>query len=204
VQINLKAGKGGLGRDTLIRDQVRLQNELRIQNEKNVQSHFRYNQSAHFLERKSRLDLKQCKQVCETLDLAIGITSNPFWPQHLPQQPQPQEKEIKQKPIEDIPGIDDFERKLTEDEIEDRQHKLVRINEDDGESVFVGRAARIKSSQEQEEEEIPFTQILIDLEQLISYLRSKHSFCYYCSVKFKDSEDMISTCPGPTESQHDI
>eukprot|EP00466_Bigelowiella_natans_P021514 jgi/Bigna1/133515/aug1.21_g8223 len=38
--------------------------------------------------------------------------------------------------------------------------------------------------------------------ELLTYLRSKYCYCYYCSITFKGQDDMNTNCPGPTEEDH--
>ena len=41
------------------------------------------------------------------------------------------------------------------------------------------------------------------LPQLSCYLRYAHYYCVWCGVKYIDTTDMNSHCPGETQAQHD-
>ncbi|KAF9057750.1 hypothetical protein BJ165DRAFT_1521101 [Panaeolus papilionaceus] len=41
------------------------------------------------------------------------------------------------------------------------------------------------------------------LNLVLSYLREKHSYCFWCGVQYGGSDDLRTQCPGPEESDHD-
>lgn len=41
------------------------------------------------------------------------------------------------------------------------------------------------------------------LRLVLSYLRDKHTYCFWCGVKYESEEEMQSQCPGPAEDDHD-
>jgi len=41
------------------------------------------------------------------------------------------------------------------------------------------------------------------LHLVLSYLRHKHAYCFWCGVKYEDEEDMQNQCPGTEEDDHD-
>ena len=38
---------------------------------------------------------------------------------------------------------------------------------------------------------------------VLSYLRDKHAYCFWCGVKYDSEEEIESQCPGPDEDDHD-
>eukprot|EP01130_Rhizamoeba_saxonica_P013351 TRINITY_DN5695_c0_g1_i1.p1 TRINITY_DN5695_c0_g1~~TRINITY_DN5695_c0_g1_i1.p1 ORF type:complete len:177 (+),score=43.07 TRINITY_DN5695_c0_g1_i1:442-972(+) len=65
------------------------------------------------------------------------------------------------------------------------------------------------------EKEIPERILLLDyleqktldecttmIENLLDYLRTTHTYCYFCGVVYNNNEDMESNCPGTTEEDH--
>ena len=48
-----------------------------------------------------------------------------------------------------------------------------------------------------------YTQPLDRLRILLSYLRDKYSYCFWCGTEYENSEDMQSNCPGMEEEDHD-
>ncbi|KAG8835216.1 hypothetical protein FRC17_004778 [Serendipita sp. 399] len=41
------------------------------------------------------------------------------------------------------------------------------------------------------------------LEQVLSYMRRKYHFCFWCGTEYSSKEEMDTTCPGETEEMHD-
>ncbi|KAH9482860.1 G patch domain-containing protein 11 [Psilocybe cubensis] len=41
------------------------------------------------------------------------------------------------------------------------------------------------------------------LHLVLSYLRDKHFYCFWCGIKFDTEEEMHNQCPGPEEDDHD-
>ncbi|KAF8914103.1 hypothetical protein CPB84DRAFT_1669965 [Gymnopilus junonius] len=41
------------------------------------------------------------------------------------------------------------------------------------------------------------------LHLVLSYLREKHHYCFWCGVKYDNEEELQSQCPGPEEDDHD-
>ncbi|KAF8947780.1 hypothetical protein BGZ47_007844 [Haplosporangium gracile] len=40
------------------------------------------------------------------------------------------------------------------------------------------------------------------LEELVAYLRSEHSYCFWCSAQYDGPEDIAENCPGELEDDH--
>ena len=41
------------------------------------------------------------------------------------------------------------------------------------------------------------------LDRVLTYLREKHYYCFWCGTKYQNSDDMSSNCPGKEEDEHD-
>ncbi|KAI0049562.1 hypothetical protein FA95DRAFT_1488802 [Auriscalpium vulgare] len=41
------------------------------------------------------------------------------------------------------------------------------------------------------------------LSQVVEYLRSNYSYCFWCGAQYEDAGDMTEHCPGPDEDMHD-
>ena len=41
------------------------------------------------------------------------------------------------------------------------------------------------------------------LRLVLSYLRSKHHYCFWCGIKYEDEAEMEAQCPGTEEDDHD-
>lgn len=47
--------------------------------------------------------------------------------------------------------------------------------------------------------ELPLTE---KLDKVVDYLRTKHLYCFWCSAKYENEEDLEANCPGPSEEDH--
>jgi len=41
------------------------------------------------------------------------------------------------------------------------------------------------------------------LQLVLSYLRDKHEYCFWCGTQYEDLDEMDEQCPGPEEEDHD-
>jgi Domain of unknown function (DUF4187) len=41
------------------------------------------------------------------------------------------------------------------------------------------------------------------LQLVLSYLRDKYAYCFWCGVQYENDETMENQCPGPDEDSHD-
>jgi hypothetical protein len=41
------------------------------------------------------------------------------------------------------------------------------------------------------------------LQLVLTYLRDKHAYCFWCGVEYANVNDMQTQCPGPEEEDHD-
>jgi len=184
VDINLKADRGGLGRDTLVKEAKKELENRKKSNEQVTREIFRSHQKFQLSERKVRSDLTKARVVIESLDTQVEIPEHNLWP---PKQTQEELEEDETSEFEHRP--------LTVEEQEDKAHKLVRVNDDELETP------RIVTNNESNG--VSFAVVLGDLNKVLTYLREKHFYCYYCSIKFDGTEDMAKSCPGPTEQDHE-
>ncbi|KAI8880109.1 hypothetical protein K501DRAFT_287070 [Backusella circina FSU 941] len=54
----------------------------------------------------------------------------------------------------------------------------------------------------EEIEELKNLKIEEQLIKLLDYLRTHYYYCFWCSVKYSDQEDLDGSCPGPNEDDH--
>jgi len=182
VDINLKAGRSGLGRESQIKSKKKELLDSRLSHEKTNQHRFRTHQKSHLGERKARSDLKKAQHICESLDTQAGIGAHSLWP-----------PKLKSEPVEEETLEPGQYRPFTEEEQEARTHKLVRVTDDEIEAP----------SHSLEDDPAPITTVLYDLGEVITYLREKHFYCYYCAIRFDNKDDMDKNCPGPNEQDHE-
>ncbi|EAU84259.1 hypothetical protein CC1G_01255 [Coprinopsis cinerea okayama7 len=41
------------------------------------------------------------------------------------------------------------------------------------------------------------------LRLVLSYLRSRHNYCFWCGIKYENEDEIANQCPGPEEDDHD-
>lgn len=41
------------------------------------------------------------------------------------------------------------------------------------------------------------------LKLVVSYLRDRYAYCFWCGTQYESQEDMENECPGPDEEMHD-
>lgn len=60
-------------------------------------------------------------------------------------------------------------------------------------------------SSEVVEESIQFLRLQVQdrLHLVLSYLRDKYAYCFWCGVQYENDETMEDQCPGPDEGSHD-
>lgn len=63
-------------------------------------------------------------------------------------------------------------------------------------------SAEEKEALFEEEEGLTLEELQLNLNASVEYLRETHLYCFWCSVKYNDQEDMDSNCPGKEEDQH--
>ncbi|KAF8205135.1 hypothetical protein BJ912DRAFT_1018351 [Pholiota molesta] len=86
---------------------------------------------------------------------------------------------------------------------------LQPINDDDDlteerpENVKSSGAAEDQFSPELLEEATQFLRLQDRLHLVLSYLRDKHAYCFWCGVTYESEEEMQQQCPGPEEDDHD-
>ncbi|KAG5681438.1 hypothetical protein PVAND_010874 [Polypedilum vanderplanki] len=58
-----------------------------------------------------------------------------------------------------------------------------------------------KDDEEEEKDKSGLTDVE-KLEMLRKFLRNSYFYCEFCSVQFKDADDMKTSCPGPNKDDH--
>lgn len=192
VPVEIKLGRGGLGRDT----EVKRKQEHRIEMSRNRafkrqkmetkhKQDFMHRQNTKFAEKNVEKDLYKSQKVCEQLDSQKGIESPAetfFWPEAL------------------LPkSHDDTELDLDEplDRLQPGYHGYVNdIGDDDDGGI-----------DDDPEDDLSLDSCSLNavdkLEVLTLYLRTKHKYCIWCGTKYEDKDDLMKNCPGNTAEAHD-
>ncbi|KAF8623431.1 hypothetical protein AX15_006373 [Amanita polypyramis BW_CC] len=105
--------------------------------------------------------------------------------------------------------------KETEPSMRDRlrrqmqKDRLLPLEEGDNSLLGASRNASTSEPQgissESIEEAIQFLRLQAQdrLQLVLSYLRDRHAYCFWCGVHYENAEEMESQCPGRTEEEHD-
>ncbi|KAF9483997.1 hypothetical protein BDN70DRAFT_873137 [Pholiota conissans] len=79
------------------------------------------------------------------------------------------------------------------------------LPEDHAEQMKSSLAAEDQFSPEVLEEATQFLRLQAQdrLHLVLSYLRDKHAYCFWCGVTYESEEELQQQCPGPEEDDHD-
>ncbi|XP_060081576.1 G patch domain-containing protein 11-like [Ylistrum balloti] len=197
VPIELKDGRGGLGRDTQVkRKQAEavafraMISHKRQKMELRQKQHFMSHMSNRFSEQQAERDLYKSQKVCEQLDSQMDIKEPEvyyYWPaSHL--------KHLKKKAQQHVCEEEDYDDDFNDDRNDGIPKKPLRSLHDYEEE---------EDEEEEEEEVIDTVPITEKLQILTKYLRTKHVYCVWCGTRYNDAEDLESSCPGSTSEAHD-
>ncbi|XP_064623477.1 G patch domain-containing protein 11-like isoform X2 [Lineus longissimus] len=189
VPVELKLGRGGLGRDAeMKRKHIQIQSYREVMKAKRAkyavqqQKDFRQRMAGLLSEKRVHGDLMKSQRVCEQLDTEKKGLKQPletfFWPEAL----------LK-------PAAQDVDFGDVEDDDDDKPSDYYQLppdeeKEDEGEQP------------EPEEEECNLEEP-DQLAVLTEYLRSTYFYCLWCGITYNDSEDLEDNCPGDTSTDHD-
>ncbi|KIK65449.1 hypothetical protein GYMLUDRAFT_70560 [Collybiopsis luxurians FD-317 M1] len=174
--------------------------------EESAKEDFRDRSRREYEERRAEGRLGPAQRTCATLDEKSGIPFNVLWlnpgnPNTFP------------------PGLVEllalhttldihFDQEHQDDSLRTRLKKqmesdaLVPISSDDAD---VETVANNEFSQDTLEEIEQFLRLQARdrLTLVVSYLRDRYWYCFWCGTQYSDQEDMDSNCPGSEEESHD-
>lgn len=180
VPIEVKADRGGLGRQADVKRKQQLRERLEVESMRKRQKmihqlrgDFRQRMREKFDDKNVGKDLHNSQKTCQYLDGVKGIDTPVvawYWP------PKPVEKKLKDD--------DEDEEEETRKETDQAEKNLADEEDDDEED-----GAETLSPQEK-------------LQELTTYLRTTYFYCIWCGTSYEDGEDMSSHCPGDTNDAH--
>ncbi|XP_069116546.1 G patch domain-containing protein 11-like [Argopecten irradians] len=199
VPIELKAGRGGLGRETEAKRKKAQEVAFRAmvshkkqKLELRQKQHFMSHLSNRFSEQQAERDLYKSQKVCEQLDSQMDIKEpevHYFWPAaHL--------KRLKKKAQQHVKDECDFDDDFNDDRDDSIPKKPLR-------SIHDFEEEEVEEEEEEEEEIIDTVPVIEKLQILTRYLRTKHVYCVWCGTRYNDADDLASSCPGDTAEAHD-
>ncbi|XP_005103362.1 G patch domain-containing protein 11 isoform X2 [Aplysia californica] len=177
VSIEVKADRGGLGRDTERKRKVAEMDRWRAKRQKTEEtrtSSFLHRMSDRYSERNAERDLRTAQKACLQLDQQEGLAEpneDFFWPQSC---------------LATRSGDEDQE----EEETMNDPCSRVTASHDD----------------EEEDEELESVTEFSDpekLEILTKYLRNTYKFCIWCGTRYDNAQDLDASCPGNSASSHE-
>ncbi|XP_052767734.1 G patch domain-containing protein 11-like [Mya arenaria] len=191
VQVELKTGRGGLGRE---QDQKRKQEQRMVwrKHQSAKKQRMDSERKQTFVKRMNEKiatrnvgkDLYNSQKVCEQLDSQLGITSPNeafFWPEAL------------------LPKTNDTDE--CPDTLESLEAGYSGYVQDEVEEEELGHEAEGSEGDEDD----PYANFTVEekLDVLTLYLRTKHKYCIWCGIKYNDNEDLMQNCPGNSAELHE-
>lgn len=173
IPINLKSGRGGLGRDAALKqiatEKAAIRRRIALQREKPTSvEEYRLRVTQKVTERRTNSDLFKSQRICQRMDVEKGFTEPSevwFWPK-----------------VEPPPETEDDSR-LTTLELLCKE----------------GTSETLEDTAEEPEIEFDPTE---KLGMLTIYLRQAHSYCLWCGIVYDDEKDLKDNCPGQTRDDH--
>ncbi|KAH7887916.1 hypothetical protein F5I97DRAFT_1806012 [Phlebopus sp. FC_14] len=180
--------------------------------EETSQTNFRDRSRREYEERRAETRLAPAQRTCLTLDEKAGISFNTLCldPKSVDTIPQSLMDAISDytRPVPSpVPGGTDDEASRLRSQM--RADALQPVGSDDDDEALIDT----KASQTQQDEFPPETVEEAAhflrlgprdrLSLLLTYLRDKYAYCFWCGTQFQDEGDMAQSCPGPEEDDHD-
>ncbi|THD22628.1 Coiled-coil domain-containing protein 75 [Fasciola hepatica] len=198
VPIEVRSDRSGLGRGMAVRESREIFQRIRQQMMLAERSQFQGVMSTKFRLSRAKRQLEAARRICFQLDSAQSIpvpVSSSFWPIPEIQNPLSPEREPVRRYRSDHRtsgshhSQDDRDRSPFYDDrdqlpqLSDEEQDLTSLNADNPRTVDAN--------------------ILSVLQDLVVYLRDRHSYCFWCSAQYADRDELNKECPGPSEEDHE-
>jgi len=165
-------------------------------------------------ERRAEGRLAPAQRTCTTLDETAGITFNVLWinPSDVDSVPQGLMDALLEYSQQNPPipsGKGDEAARLREQMRVDALHPITGYEDDNETPTGVNETRKTTQpegySPETVEEAAYFLRLgpRDRLTLVLTYLREKYAYCFWCGTKYENNEDLESHCPGPNEDDHD-
>jgi hypothetical protein len=206
IQVDIKGDKGGIGLESEKKRKFREQMEKaerEVKKSKADDLDYREHQRQQLREKKLERDLNNTQRTAERLhNEALGIEDgtkiplkkvNVLW------------RALARRRLEKL--REKQEEKNLKNSLLARSPTFVDDDEDDDYNIALGRdttAPFIGDDLEEEDPELEEFQSLSVEDQLhavVTFLREKYHYCYWCGHKYSDAA--MEGCPGETEEEHD-
>jgi hypothetical protein len=196
----LKPAREGLGVATARAEKQQQSERLRVAAETVRKRAFVAVTSEQFNQQRIAATLDRARVVCERLDRAADIESNPLWG--------PPVAAAAPDDADWPPGAVPHQRR----ELTDAELALVEAGASVKDAVAAVAAAAAAAAPVNVRpfgharlracDAIP-AQVAEELERVLLYLRNRHLYCFFCAVRYSDDDDMATNCPGVFEKDHD-
>lgn len=180
--------------------------------EESKQENFRDRSRREYEERHAESRLVLAQRTCSNLDEKAGITFNVFWINPNITETIPLElMNLCSEPISLAP-VTGGSSETTRLRNQMRADALVPLSSayDDDEDEVLDRSSPTAQIQgelmpETVEEAMHFLQLgpRDRLNLVLTYLREKYVYCFWCGIQYQDEDDMRQHCPGSEEEDHD-
>ncbi|KAF9535093.1 hypothetical protein CPB83DRAFT_843457 [Crepidotus variabilis] len=177
---------------------------------------FRDRAREEYNNRRAEGRLGPAQLTCQTLDEKSGKSFNVLWlnPNNTNTFPAGMIEALNVYGTETILG--ETHKISTPDRLRQQmqQDALQPLNKEDGDGDHAGLNSKVNSSSVPQvdqfspeilEEVVQFLRLQAQdrLYLVLSYLRDKHAYCFWCGVEYESQDDMKAQCPGSDEDDHD-
>lgn len=208
IGVDMKEGRSGIGADAEKKRKFREEVERKQDSEKRQKVdalEFRERQQKEREEKRAEGQFYGAMKVAEGLDDQMTVGEDKKQPQNRPLS----SYHILWRGLVKRRMLADRDRRMRHD----LDHSLSRLptyddpDEDKDDKIALSRKAHIEEVDmelDQDDEELETFEALPaseKLEQIVSYLRDKWHYCFWCKSQYPD--DAMEGCPGLTEEEHD-
>ncbi|CAH8439634.1 unnamed protein product [Schistosoma turkestanicum] len=192
VSIEIPQGREGLGFASEKNERIMFRENLRQQIQMAYKDEFRSTMAVRFRQNRLNRQLDVARRICQDLDLKELIETpvhESFWP---PVNPVPTEAVDNSK--YGSSSSSSFKS------LKDRSVHTVLSQEDCMNEDFPDNdLAKLDANHAN----CDHTSIQRNFIQLLDYLRSRHNYCFWCSLQYQSQSELLEQCPGEDEDLHD-
>ncbi|KAK4472540.1 hypothetical protein MN116_003783 [Schistosoma mekongi] len=194
VAIEIPQGREGLGFASEKNERITFQENIGQQIQIAYKEEFRSTMAMRFQQNRLNRQLDTARRTCRDLDMKESIKTpvhESFWP-----------------PVDPVP-TEDIDNAKYGSGSRSSNFKLVkgklpvRVVLDHEVGVSEDFPDNDLAKLDPNYTKCDYASIQKNFLQLLSYLRSRHNYCFWCSLQYRDQSELLDQCPGENEDQHD-
>ncbi|ANB11384.1 hypothetical protein AWJ20_4193 [Sugiyamaella lignohabitans] len=189
IVIEIKKGRGGIGYDSALRDEVNKSVDVAIEKQKESKENFLSRISESYSDKKLSSQIKSAQKVALDLDAtADGVEPETIYE------------------AEDPFSVNIIYRSLVcEHQLNKKVRELRRNMENPSFDTNISVELLDMKGDDKSQKELEEFQLLEKSHQLfrvLIYLRSVYFYCMWCGFSYNDENDLEENCPGMLEQDH--